>query len=496
MKPTVEEFLAACPEVDPQFIAEHVSRLSDRYFNYFSDDQLHAHLRGLAQISPEFPVKTIIEYQEDRKFECTVLSFDYLGVFSLITGLLAGTGTSIQSGEIFSYAPSISRPPGPKRHLDPRTHPRSRREHLLKRRRIIDHFVGTITDAGSFEDWKQVFNKILEELIQLREQGDDRSIQTVRHRVNEMVVQRLTSLDIDYTPTLFPVSIEVDNSQETTTRLKIISTDTPAFLYSLSHAFSLHGINIEHVRIDTQKGQIEDEIDIVDASGKKIDDPDLMNRIKLSVLLTKQFTYFLGKAPDPYAALRRFKQFVEDILTLPGKENWIKALSDPHTLKELALLLGTSDYLWEDFIRLQYETLLPMFQPMVKGRRFSQSKQVLADRMDKALEGAATLEEKRKRLNAFKDQEIFQIDLDHILNPQTDFRKLAARLTRLAEMVVNKAVEIAFDHQSERFGVPNTAAGLEDSPLAQIIGQEYPGEIELEAIPEEIHSGLKQRLPL
>ena len=87
MKPTIEEFQAACPEVDLQFITEHLSRLSDRYFNYFSDHQLYAHLRALAQISPESPVQTILEYKTEEKFECTVLSFDYLGVFSLITGL-------------------------------------------------------------------------------------------------------------------------------------------------------------------------------------------------------------------------------------------------------------------------------------------------------------------------------------------------------------------------------------------------------------------------
>jgi len=53
---------------------------------------------------------------------------------------------------------------------------------------------------------------------------------------------------------------------------------------------------------------VEDEIDLVDLRGRKIEDPELLNRVKFSVLLTKQFTYFLGAAPDPFTALSRFEQ--------------------------------------------------------------------------------------------------------------------------------------------------------------------------------------------
>ena len=42
-----------------------------------------------------------------------------------------------------------------------------------------------------------------------------------------------------------------------------MSEDTPAFLYSLTHAFSLHGIQIEHVDIRTIGSRVEDTIDVV-----------------------------------------------------------------------------------------------------------------------------------------------------------------------------------------------------------------------------------------
>ena len=74
------------------------------------------------------------------------------------------------------------------------------------------------------------------------------------------------------------------------------------------------------------------------------------------MLLTKQFTYFLGGAPDPYAALRRFEHLVESV-HCRSEGRWLELLSNPRVLQDLARLLGASDFLWEDFIRLQYEAL-------------------------------------------------------------------------------------------------------------------------------------------
>ncbi|MGA1791999.1 MAG: glutamate-ammonia-ligase adenylyltransferase, partial [bacterium] len=131
----------------------------------------------------------------------------------------------------------------------------------------------------------------------------------------------------------------------------------------MSNALALKEISIEHVRINTVEHRVEDLLDFVDENGRPIIDPKLLDQIKLSVLLTKQFTYFLSKAPDPYAALSRFEQLVQDLLKLPERGDWVDLLSDPTILKDLARLLGTSDFLWEDMIRLQYETLIPMLAP-------------------------------------------------------------------------------------------------------------------------------------
>jgi len=455
MKPSIEQVNAACPGIDEGLVRDHMARLTERYFHSFPAEAVYRHLGALARLSPDHPVEVLFDSGDNGIVACTVLGFDYPALFSLITGVLAGMGFNILSGDVFTYERAAEpAPTEPRRRLRPGPLART----PFGRRRIVDHFAGVVETALSSDVWAAELRTRLEETIGLLERGES---DLAKHRVNEMVVARLAQVQQDAAPVLYPVEIEVDNTAPSHTRLKIFSEDTPAFLYSLTNALSLHGISIEHVRIRTVEHRIEDEIDIVDGKGNKIEIPEIISSIQLSVLLTKQFTYFLGKAPDPYAALRRFEFLVRDMVHLPGRERWLALLSNPRTLQDLARLLGTSDYLWEDFIRLHYETLLPMLKPLIGGERFSDPVETIPQRLSHALNGATTVEEQRQRLNAFKDREIFLIDLDHILNPDMEFSELAERLTSLAEHVVATAADLAHEHLIRRYGIPRSAAGLQ-----------------------------------
>ncbi len=460
MKPSFEEYRRACPEVDEALLFEHLSRLSDHYFSAFSKKDLFRHLVGLARLSPQNPVELLVEARRDGSIDCTVLAFDHPAEFSIITGTLAGMGFEIVSGDVFTY----QRAKEPPRKVSARR--RRPRQQIppdpIKRRRIIDHFCGLRETSQSFQAWTAALQENMTEIIMLLERGDLESMDRAKQRVNEMVVKRLAQLQEVSVPVLYPVQIEIDRQAQTAaTRLMIVSQDTPAFLYALSNAFSLQAVSIEHVRIRTIRGRVEDQIDLVDAHGHPIEDSELLDRIKLSVLLTKQFTYFLGRTPDPFTALSRFEHLVKDILHMPSRGKWIDFLANPHTLRDLARLLGTSDYLWEDFIRLQVETLLPMLAPRVKGHRLSEPIETLPARLTQVLEDAASYEEKVEKLNQFKDREIFLIDLDHILSPTIDFRILAEHLTILAEQVVMAASRFAYEQLVEKHGTPRTVAGLE-----------------------------------
>ncbi|MFC1862452.1 glutamate-ammonia-ligase adenylyltransferase [Thermodesulfobacteriota bacterium] len=458
MQPTFEEFRQACPDVDETLIKDHLSRLGKQYFKRFTKSDLFRHIKGVATLSYEHPVEVQIRYKRDDTVDCTVFAFDYAYVFSLITGIFSGMGFNILSGDVFTYQKSSDT--NQQRVVSQHNRIGAHRD-ISKRRKIIDHFSGTIESPLSNTNWIEQFRRRLEEIIQLLEDGDEDSIKKAKDLVSEWVIRRFSPVNDSISPILSPIQIEMDKGEKgSSNRLKVVSEDSPAFLYTLSNALSLQGIFIENVRIRTIRGRVEDQMDLVDSKGNAIQDEDIINRIKLATLFTKQFTYFLKMAPDPYGALSRFEQMLGDILRQPDSMQWLQIITKADTMSDLARLLGASDFLWEDFIRLQYETLLPLFNSDSGENRFSMPIETLENRLDETLTESVSMEEKKIKLNGFKDREIFLIDLDHILNRDVDCRMLSKRLTRLAELVIDRSAKLIYDNLTSRYGIPRSVAGI------------------------------------
>ena len=108
MKPAVEQLQAACPEVDPALIRQHVDRLEDAYFDRFDLDQAAEHVRRLAALGRDRPVELIVEGEDPSALSVTILAYDYPSLFSLICGTLAGLGFSISAGDVFTYGPATT----------------------------------------------------------------------------------------------------------------------------------------------------------------------------------------------------------------------------------------------------------------------------------------------------------------------------------------------------------------------------------------------------
>ena len=439
-------------------VTQHLTRLPDDYFDTFDTPRIEAHLRALDKLSPENPVEFEYEVGAGGGVSCTIFAFDCRAAFAMITGILAGSGMSIESGQSFTYGPSTpaARGSGRRRGRSARS-----RDTLLYRRRIVDAFEGRL-DRGSISPaaWGEAATHSLHDVFGLLEKRDAASVAQAKHRVDDLVGERLEQMRFAAERSMFPVSIDIDNSMPTSTHLHVVGEDTPFFLYSLSNALALRQYSIEKVEIATHDTQVEDDLFVVDSGGRKIEAEDRLNQLRLAVLLTKQFTYFLGNAPNPHAALARFELMVDDLLAVPESGRWQEMLSDPRILEELARLLGISDYLWEDFIRGQYEVLLPMLEPGLRRRRIAPDPDEMRTMLSREIGEADTIDLAAERLNAFKDRYTFLIDVDHILNPDFDFRKLSARLTELAELVVHTAADLAFRKLEKRYGSPRTVANL------------------------------------
>lgn len=449
-KPAIRVKLKTRSDLQGEHLEEFLERLPERYFRIRSEEAILSDAVALSRIQEEKGFEIMAEELGHGEIECRIYAFDSPGLFSLITGLLSATGFDITAGLIFTYTKKADtyvsqsfRGGKPRKIVGTKERPR----------KIIDQFTGHLDTETGFNEWKQSFELRMRKAL-------SSSITESRRLVYEAVAEALSRRKLIAEQVLYPVDITVGSVQNGVTSLSVVSEDTPFFLFTLSNALSLHGFSIESVRISTRGSRIEDEIEVADGQGKTEFRELRINQIRLSVLLTKQFSYFLGRAPNPYDALLRFETITRDLFDLPSRATLDTLLSNPGVLQDLARLLGASDFLWEDFIRIQYENILPLLDRKSKERHLSMDSAVLGVELESQLAQAKTWENKIEELNKFKNREIYLIDLDHIVSEEADFRFLSKKLTALAETVVQASVELSIGQLTERYGEPTTYAGL------------------------------------
>lgn len=473
MASNAQQIHELCADLPESVIERHLARLPDEVRERFTHQQIADQLRAVTRLSNDNPVEVSVEADDDGHFTCTVIAFDHPFEFSLIAGSLAGTGFNIEAGWVYTLAPGPRSPATPRR-VDPRALRRRPGKSQTPQRRdphdvpiIIDVFLGRpdtdLADAP-VDAWREQVREAITQAIGLLDKRDEASVQQAKRLVNERVTSRLAKLATTPEPMLFPVELDIQRIEDRGIRLTITAQDTPAFLYAMSTALSLRGLTIGRVQIipEIDSDRITDVIDLAAPTSAVNADAALLQRIKLSVLLTKQFTYFLDRSPDPFAALSRFERLSDDILShasgAESAEDWMSLLADPRAMRDLAKVLGTSDFLWEDFIRGQYETLEPWLRSDVDKHHFTEAPETLPYRIEKELAGAVGLAQQQDRLNRFKDREIFQLDLDQILNPATNFRQFSERLTLLAETLVAAATRLVYDDLVRSYGSPPVSA--------------------------------------
>jgi glutamate-ammonia-ligase adenylyltransferase len=121
-------------------------------------------------------------------------------------------------------------------------------------------------------------------------------------------------------------------------------------------------------------------------------------------------------------------------------------------------LLGASDFLWEDFLRMQFENLMPVLERFKKRPR-RPGKPALARQLAARIAQGATLEDKKRILNEYKDREMFSIDMRHLIEPEATLTDFSSALTDLADAVVEQAVRIGRQDLLSKYGRPRLENG-------------------------------------
>lgn len=400
--------------------------LSDQYGRFYSDDEIRAHATAVQSLDDDRPAAVVVG---DGECAFTICTYDAPGLFSYLSGLLGSLDFNIQNGHISTSDAGIA----------------------------IDSFRGILPPETERDSWLTTLEGELNSLLRpLRMRPPDAG--AVRETVMERVARALSVAEPSQEP-LLPISIEIDR-EDRLTRVAVTSQDTPFFLYSLASALVLQDISIVSVEITTQGQEIRDVFWIQRADGSPLRGTEDMERLRLSILVTKQFSHALDQAADPRGAFTRFEELVRRVAMEGGGRNLRDLLANPQAQRELARLLGASDFLWEDFIRLQYESLLPLLGERGSRNPLSTPSEELGSLLDARLDAADSWEAKVAELNEFKDRESYLIDADHILQRNTDFFFLSHRLTRLADVVVDRAFALAWEDLAAEYGSPRSAGGL------------------------------------
>ena len=411
---------------------QHMARLVPSYAATFDPIEIERHAVMAARLDQEHPVIVDAAPLDGGRTRVTIVGYDYLGELSLICGLMFACGFTIIDGYVYTYEQT--------------TEP-------LGRRKIVDVFtvepVGAAPGALVWHDYASDLLKLIWHL----QQGQPR---TAQGELAKRVAAALRLREPE-APTLPPIDIEIDNeASDRYTVLQISAPDTPGFLYEFTNALALSGVHIAQVFVISTGNRVRDTLFVTDAHGDKIKTDARQRELRSATVLIKHFTHLLPRSPNPESALLHFHEYLGELFSRPSWPDELASLERPEVLYALARLLGVSEFLWDDFLRMQYENLFPVVRDVESLHR-ARSRQELAAELEAAMRGPAW----QDRLNEFKDREMFRIDMRHILGQVESYTGFSAELTDLAEVVLGAACEQARRDLSTLHGAPQD---LEDRP--------------------------------
>ncbi len=446
------------PDVLPLLV-----RMPAAYVETFSETAIKSHANLIERLDDETLIAVeAIPLSDNVHWQVTIVGYDYLGELSLICGLLFVHGFNIADGNVFTYGPAPQQPA-----KSPQQWSRSKKYRPVKktvasgRRKIVDVFtvrpVQKDLPHAALEDIWLRYADDLNALCQRLRHDKQREVQGI---LAKRVAQILPQIPTAAT-TLYPVDIDIDNNaSEEYTVLRIDAADTVGFLYEFTNALAMTGIDVWRTTVHSEGNRVEDTLYVTDAQRKKITSPKKERELRVATVLIKHFTHLLPGSPNPESALLHFREFLGRLFMRPDWPDEIASLEQPAVLGTLARLLGVSDFLWNDFLRMQYANLFPVVRD-VDALEARKSRTELREELAISLHNTPKGQERQAVLNTFKDREMFRVDMRQIQGHITKFGHFSSELTDLAEVVVESAYHLAIEDLRSHFGQPRLANGRE-----------------------------------
>ena len=419
---------------------DHRQLMESSYATTFTEEEIARHAELLNRLDPATPVLVEAQPLEHGQWQMTIVGFDHLGALSRVCGLLFVYGLNILEGNVFAESQLGGS-------LASAT---SRGSSAAAARKFVNSF--RVKPLQSDVD-PETFEKYQRELDALMKLVCDGQPEKAASRLARRVAGGLRGV-AEGDPVLLPVEVEFDESlSERSTALRIFAEDTIGFLFELTNALAVAGYDISRVIVSSQGTSVADTLFVTDSSGGRISDPQRQRELRAAVVLIKHFTHLLPRSPNPVAAQLHFREFLQQLFSQPDWLRELSSLERPAVLQALARLLGVSDFLWEDFLRLQHENLFPLIRD-VESLAQPVTREQLVQEITGELALATSAAERADCLNAFKDRAMFRADMRHILGHTAAFGLFSAELTELAEVVVSVGLELATAELTSRYGQP------------------------------------------
>jgi glutamate-ammonia-ligase adenylyltransferase len=462
-----EDFQSESPASE---VRQHVSRMDPSYAATFSSEEIARHAAMAERLDEDNLVEVDAAPLGDGQWRVTVVAYDYPGELSLICGLLFVHGLGILDGHVFTYEPQSAPESAPAAPARPPRRPRrppGRPARDAGRQKIVDTFTVQPVPADMSPDIWLRYGEELGGLLRMMHAGRRRE---ARVELAKWVAAALRDAPGAST-TLYPVDIEIDNqSSERYTLLHISAPDTIGFLYEFANALAFNRVYIARVTVDAIGSRVHDTLYVTNAEGQKITAPEKQRELRAATVLIKHFTHLLPLSSNPESALLHFREFLGQLFARPNWPDELASLERPEVLNALARVLGVSDFLWDDFLRMQYANLFPVVRD-VDALATAKSREQLQAELEAELrrvhDGPQPPSEDaawRTTLNEFKDREMFRVDMRHILGHTIEFGQFSEELSDLAEVAVNAAYHLCHEDLRVQYGAPC----LEDGRLSEM----------------------------
>ena len=436
-------------------VQQHLARLDAEYAAIFSPEEIHKHALMAESLDDQNLVRLEARPLDEQRWQVTIVAYDYLGELSLICGLFFVYGLDIQAGEIFTYEALERSTRNSSIRLTDSTPPSASRK-------IVDVFtVQSVGPKPEPETWQR-YSDELSGLLRLMHTGKRRE---ARSELAKRVGATFQKILVTAEP-LFPIEIKIDNRISARyTTLRLDAPDTIGFLYEFTNALSLTRTYIARMVVQSHGSRVNDLIFVTDKDGRKITSYQKQRELRTAAVLIKHFTHLLPRCPNPASALLHFREFIEKLFERPNWPDELASIERPEVLDNQAHLLGVSDFLWDDFLRMQYANLFPVVSDLT-ALDTAKSRSQLQAELEEALKpvhlGPQAPHEDapwRKVVNDFKDREMFRLDMRHLLGHTREFWDFSAELTDLTEVIVNNVYYLCAEDLRSLHGHPRRADG-------------------------------------